>query len=82
MKKANRDLLVTLRQEFMSPRDLELEVNKLHELLYHVERPCNVVLAYEVIDMIQYRIARAPEKVRRYMREREMKPFIFYLNRN
>lgn len=82
MKRPERDLLVMLKQELMSPQALELEVMKLHELLYHFERPVNIIPAYEVIDMIQYRIARQPERVRRYMRAKEAKPFIFFLNRN
>jgi len=82
MKKPNRDLLVMFNQELMSPQALEHEVMRLHELLHHYERPSTIVASYEVIDMIHYRIARKPARIKRYMRSREPQPFIFFLNLN
>jgi hypothetical protein len=82
MKRHNRDLLVMLKQELMSPQAMELEVMKLHDLLHRFERPANIIPAYEVLDMVHYRIGRKYEIVRRYMREPDPKPFIFFVNRN
>jgi hypothetical protein len=81
MNRFNRDLLVLLKQELMTPEAQEQQLQRLHELLYEVERFSNVILSYEVLDMVRYKVVRNPVQLKRLMKQSE-KPFIFYFNRN
>ena len=78
----NRDLLVLFNQELMTPKALEHEVNKLHELLFKVERTDNVAIAYELIDLNKYKVIRTHHIVKTHIRSKKEKPFIFLNNRN
>ncbi len=82
MYNMNRDLLVLFNQELMSPQAMEQEVNKLHELLFHVERTDNVAIAYELIDLNKYKIVQAHHLVKTHIRSRKEVPFVFLNNRN
>ncbi|MBK8609499.1 MAG: hypothetical protein IPL84_06020 [Chitinophagaceae bacterium] len=77
MNKANRDLLVLFNQELMTPQSIEHEVELLHQLLYAIERIENLVVAHEIIDLNKYRVINNPTKLRRIIRESQLKPFVF-----
>ncbi len=77
MNNPNRDLLVLFNQELMTPQSIEHEVELLHQLLYTIERIENLVVAHEIIDLNKYRIVNKPFKLRKLIRQRELKPFVF-----
>ncbi len=82
MNKFNRDLLVLFKEELMNPQAIEHQVEMLHELLYSVEKVDNLIVAYEVIDLNNYKISAEEKVVRRTIATREMKPFVFLNNKN
>ena len=77
MNNANRDLLVLFNQELMTPQSIEHEVEMLHQLLYNIERVENLITAHEVIDLNKYKISNKPLLLRKILRERELKRFVF-----
>ena len=77
MNNPNRDLLVLFNQELMTPQSIEHEVELLHRLLYNLERVENLVIAHEIIDLNRYRIINKPLHLRKLIRQRELKPFVF-----
>ena len=77
-----RDLLVLFNEELMSPQAMEHQVSLLHELLANVESFNNLLITHELIDIHSYRIYSTPHHMRRELRKRNMKPFVFLFNRN
>ncbi len=82
MPNMNRDLLVLFNQQLMTPQAMEQEVNKLHELLFQVERTDNVAIAYEIIDLNKYKVIQTHHLVKNLIRSRKEEAFIFLNNRN
>lgn len=77
MNNPNRDLLVLFNQELMTPQAIEHEVELLHQLLYSIERIENLIIAHEIIDLNKYKLIYKPVQLRKLIRQRELKPFIF-----
>ena len=77
MNNPNRDLLVLFNQEMMTPQAIEHEVELLHQLLYSIEGIENFSIAHEIIDLNKYRVINKPTKLRKEIRRRELKPFVF-----
>jgi hypothetical protein len=82
MNKSNRDLLVLFNQDLMSPQAMEHEVDMLHELLYNVERTDNVITSHEIIDLNKYKIINNSSHLRKILRQKELKAFVFLNNKN
>ncbi len=82
MNKPNRNLLVLFNQELMTPQAMEQQVDMLHEILYKVEQPDNVITSHEIIDLNKYKIINKPSQLRKLFRQKELKPFVFLNNRN
>ncbi len=82
MNTSNRDLLVMFNQELLSPQAIEHEVELLHELLYTVECIDNIAISHEVIDLNNYKLIKKIHIIRNFLRQRELKPFIFLNNKN
>lgn len=82
MKKSNRDLLVVLKQELLSPSAIEKEIDGLHELLFHTERLNSFVAAHELIDLNKYKIHKNEFEIKKLIRSRKDKPFVFLNNLN
>lgn len=82
MNNINRDLLVMFNQELMSPKAIEHQVEKLHELLFDVEQMENLAAAHEVIDLNNYKIYLKQTSVKNTIRQQELKPFVFLNCRN
>lgn len=82
MNRINRDLLVLFNQELMSPQAIEQEVERLHEMLFQVERLDNLVIAHEVIDINKYKIIKKERILRDTIRQQVLKPFVFLLCKN
>ncbi|MGI8637122.1 MAG: hypothetical protein ACR2KZ_17155 [Segetibacter sp.] len=81
MKSAKRDLLVLSKNASIDKHELEHEVEKLHELLFHVECLENFCIANEIIDLNKYRIINDPVRIERIISSK-MKPFQFINNKN
>lgn len=82
MNKPNRNLLVLFNQALMSPGALETEVNGLHELLRQTERSDHFVRVHEMIDLNRYKIFRTSFEIKKLLRSRKEKPFVFLNNLN
>lgn len=82
MRSPNRDLLVLTKNGTLNARDLEHEVEQLHELLYHVESMEMFCIANEVIDIARHKILWKPYQVLRVAGDRVLKPFLFINNKN
>jgi hypothetical protein len=82
MNNPNRDLLVLFNQELMTPQALEHEVSLLHELLFTVERVDNLVVAHELIDLNKYKVTNKPVEIKKFIRLKKDRPFIFLNNKN
>jgi len=61
----------------MTPQAIEHEVEMLHRLLYSIERIENIIIAHEVIDLNSYKIISKAPQLRKLIRRRELKPFVF-----
>ncbi len=70
MNNANRDLLVLLKQDLMTPQAIEQEVAWLHELLFMVERLDNFVKAHELLDLNKYKISNKPVEIKKVIRKK------------
>lgn len=77
MHRQNRDLLVLLKQDLMTPQAMEHEVEMLHELLYIVERVENLITAHEIIDINKYKVTNRPFHLNLFFRLKSPAPFIF-----
>ena len=82
MKSPNRDLLVLLKDEFMSERAIEREVERLNALLFNVESFDNISVAHEIIDLNRYRISHERKIILAALKEKALKPFVFLSNMN
>lgn len=77
MKRANRDLLVLVKDETMNEKAIEREISLLNELLYSVESHENVSRVCEVIDVNRHKIQRDKKCVLKVVKELSPNPFIF-----
>jgi len=77
MNNPNRDLLVLFNHEVMTQKAIEHEVEQLHQLLYTIEGIDNLIVAHEILDLNKYRIINNTTQLRKLIRQRELKPFVF-----
>lgn len=82
MKSTRRDLLVLSKNTAADQREIDSELEKLHELLFTVECVENFCLANEIIDVNKYRIISNPIKIEKIISKNKMKPFQFINNKN
>lgn len=82
MKSTKRDLLVLSKSDSTNQKDLELEVEKLHDLLFHVESFENFCVANEIIDINKYKIINQPDKIKKILIKNKLKAFQFINNKN
>jgi hypothetical protein len=82
MNNPNRNLLVLFNHELMTPNAMEHEVDMLHELLYNVECSDSIIKAHEVIDLNKYKVINDPVRIRKIIRQKELKTFVFLNNKN
>ena len=82
MKSPNRDLLVLLKDEYMSEKAIEQEVERLNAMLFHVEAFENIAQSHELIDLNKFKIFQERRKVLQVLKEKDLKPFIFLFNMN
>lgn len=77
MHRPNRDLLVLLKQELMTPQAMEFAVEKLHIMLQQVETSPDIFLAYELIDVNKYKVSNKQLHLQSYFQQRKPPPFVF-----
>ena len=77
MNNPNRDLLVLFNHEIMTQKAIEHEVEQLHQLLYAIERIENLIIAHEIIDLNKYKVIKKNTQLRKLIRLRDLKPFVF-----
>lgn len=82
MNNGGRDLLVLSGKISLTPRQLEKEVQSLHELLYRIETSDHFYTANEIINLNNYQIIRKPRRIERFLSCLETKPFVFLNNKN
>ncbi len=80
MKMPNRDLLVLLKNEFMSQQAIEQEVEYLNHLLLSAESTEQFCIAHELVD--RNKITSKSKKILEAIRFTELKPFRFLINKN
>ncbi|MET0392309.1 MAG: hypothetical protein ABW019_04175 [Chitinophagaceae bacterium] len=80
MRMPARDLIVLLKNQFMSQQAIEQEVECLHGLLRLTESEQQFCTAHELVDRNQ--ITRKSKKIIRESRFRELRAFRFLLNKN
>jgi hypothetical protein len=80
MQTPSRDLLVMLKNEFMSQHEIEQEVEGLNELLYKAESDEQFCIAHELVD--RNRITTKKKKILKAILYKELRPFRFLLNKN
>ncbi len=82
MHNPNRDILVLLKQDLMSPQAMERQVSLLHDMLFAVEKLDNVVRAHELLDLNKYKVISKPFLIKNHLRSSKEKPFVFLNNLN
>lgn len=82
MKTRNRDLLVLLKDEFRNEQAIENELEKLNEILHITETIDNYCIAYEVIDLVKYKIYHQRKKIIQVINQEKLKPFQFICTKN
>jgi hypothetical protein len=80
MKMPTRDLLVLLKNEFMSQKALDHEVECLNDILRTAESDEQFCVAHELVN--RNRITVKPKKILRAIRYSELKAFRFLINKN
>ena len=75
-----RDIMLLIKDEFMTPRAIELEVECLNSILFKTESPIIICQSHELI--IRNRITSKPEKILKSLRKAEPGPFRFLVCKN
>ncbi len=82
MKKPNRDLLVLVKEESLSQEAIEFELEQLHRLLVNSETVDCMCVAHEVADLNRYKILQKSHFIRDVIKYKDLKPFVFLINKN
>jgi hypothetical protein len=80
MQTPSRDLLVLLKNEFMSQHEIEQEVECLNDILYQAESDDQFCIAHELVT--RHRITSKPKRILRAIKYVELRPFRFLINKN
>ncbi len=82
MKTPDRDLLVLVKDEYMSEKFMEQELEQLNEMLFHYETMEKFCAVHEIFDLNKYKIISKPYLMQQIIRQKELKPFQFVCNKN
>jgi hypothetical protein len=82
MKTPDRDLLVLMKDEFVTEQFMAYELEKLNDLLFQYETFETFCSAHEVFDLNSYKILRGIRQIQLIVRQPELKPFQFLCNKN
>lgn len=82
MKTPNRDLLVLVKNDHLNEKAIEMELEKLNQLLFNYETIDNLCIAHEVFDLNIYKILKNPRLLKKVITKKHLKPFEFLFNKN
>jgi hypothetical protein len=82
MKRPNRDLLVLVKEESLNKDAIEFELEQLNKLLVNSETVDCLCVAHEIADLNRYKILNKSHHIRDVIKHKELKPFVFILNKN
>ena len=82
MKTPNRDLLVLVKNGHLNEKAIEVELEKLNQLLFNFETIQNLCIAHEVFDLNVYRIQNNLKLLKKVISRKRLKPFEFLFNKN
>jgi hypothetical protein len=81
--KNKRDLLLLFKHDYVNQRSMDMELERLYELLYDIHSyEKSLTQAYEVIDMNRFKILQKPQQILKIMNRGDLKPFIFLGSKN
>ena len=81
--KNKRDLLLLFKHDYVNQRSLDVELERLYEMLYDVHSyEKSLMQAYEVIDLNRYKIIQKPQQIIRILYKSDLKPFVFLNSKN
>jgi len=75
-------LLVLLSDDMSTEKEIEHEVDFLHRLLFDAERLDNFVVAHELIDLNKYIVTNNSVTIKKILRNKKEKAFVFLYNKN
>ena len=82
MHSSNRDLLVLLNNDLLSPQAIEHQVELLHEMLFKIESFDNLCIAHEILDLNRYKKISRKNLIREHLKRKKEVPFVFLSNKN
>lgn len=82
MRTPNRDLLVLVKDDHMNEKAIEMELEKLNQLLFNYETLHNLSIAHEVFDLNVYKIHNNLKLLKKVISRKHLKPFEFLFNKN
>ena len=82
MKTPNRDLLVLVKDDHMNEKAIEIELEKLNQLLFNYETIHNLCIAHEIFDLNAYKIQNNLKLLKKVISKKHLKPFEFLFNKN
>lgn len=82
MKTPNRDLLVLVKNDHLNEQAIELELERLNQLLFNYETIDNLCTAHEVFDLNVYKIHNNFKLLKKVISKKHLKPFEFLFNKN
>jgi hypothetical protein len=80
MRGPKRDILVVVKDQYLSEQDIEQEVQCLNEMLRVTETQEEFCKAHELVD--RNRITNRPQKIVKAIQFSELQPFRFLINKN
>lgn len=82
MKRLKRDLILLRKDDQLDELNIEREVECLNYLLQTVETISSLCTAHELIDMNRFKIYQDTLSITKALKQKELKPFQFIINKN
>lgn len=82
MKRLKRDLILLRKDDQLDELNIEREVECLNYLLQTVETISSLCKAHELIDMNRFKIYQDTLSISKSLKQKELKPFQFIINKN
>ncbi|MEY3245615.1 MAG: hypothetical protein RL253_772 [Bacteroidota bacterium] len=82
MKRLKRDLILLRKEDQLDELNIEREVECLNYLLQTVETISSLCKAHELIDMNRFKIYQDTLSITKALKQKELNPFQFIINKN
>lgn len=82
MKRLKRDLILLRKDDQLDELNIEREVECLNYLLQTVETISSLCTAHELVDMNRFKIYQDTLTITKALKQKELKPFQFIINKN